>query len=309
MDPYYSLYTESCDDSSYKPLQFFIAQSMPIPETTVLPSGVEVPSYCRSVLKGDMQLIEKARSEKKDINVTSNNTPRCLLHYGVLAEVPEEERYRNLKKLVDLGADREQRDQHGRTPLHLAVLLGDTKAVDVLLETGCDTTAKCHGNNLMQLATISGDPDMFHKVREVGFDPQELTEYGFTSVHLAACYNHHQMIPLLKRYGVDVNQCNDIVAASIPFSQAIMPMGLSYFLPYVLKDLRGNARTYVERKIMNTYLDLNVFQNEIMRSLEVHNSNVAENNPIGVYMFVCVHVLILSHCVCVCVCLYACVCF
>ena len=58
-------------------------------------------------------------------------------------------------------------------------------------------------------------------------------------------------------------------------------MGLSYFLPYVLKDLRGNARTYVERKIMNTYLDLNVFQNEIMRSLEVHNSNVAENNPIG----------------------------
>ena len=66
--------------ASYKPLQFFIAQSVPIPGTTVLPSGVEDPSYCHSALKGDMQLIEKARSEKKDINVTSTNTPCCLLH-------------------------------------------------------------------------------------------------------------------------------------------------------------------------------------------------------------------------------------
>ena len=281
MDPYYSLYTESCDVSSYKPLQFFIAQSMPIPETTDLPSGVEVPSYCHSILKGDMQLIEKAQSEKKDINVTSNNTPRCLLHYGVLAEVPEEDRYRNLKKLVDLGADREQRDEHGRTPLHLAVLLGDTKAVDVLLEAGCDTTAKCHGNNLMHLATISGDPDMFHKVRELGFDPRELTEYGFTSVHLAACYNQCQMIPLLKSCGVDVNKRSEIVAGTNPFRQAIMPVGVSYYLPYVLKDLRGNARTYVESFIMNTCSDLNVFQHVILFSLKVRKSNVAENNPIG----------------------------
>ena len=281
MDPYYPLCTESCDDTSYKPLQFFITQSMPIPETTVLPSGVEVPSYCCSVLKGDMQLIEKARSEKKDINVTSNNTPRYLLHYGVLAEVPEEERYRNLKKLVDLGADREQRDEHGRTPLHLAVLLGDTKAVDVLLETGCDITAKCHGNNLMHLATISGDPDMFHKVREVGFDPQELTEYGFTSVHLAACYNHHQMIPLLKRCGVDVNQRNEIVAGTSPFNRAIMPVGGPYYLLYALKDLQGRARTLVEMRITYAFSDLTTFQNEFLHSLIRHNSNVAENKPIG----------------------------
>ena len=272
MDPYYSLYTEPCDDSSYKPLQFFIAQSMPIPETTVLPSGVEVPSYCHSVLKGDMQLIEKARSEKKDINVTFNNTPRCLLHYGVLAEVPKEERYRNLKKLVDLGADREQRDEHGRTPLHLAFLLGDTKAVDVLLEAGCDITANCHGNNLIHLATISGNLDMFHKVQEFGFDPQELTEYGFTTVHLAACYNQHQMIPLLKRYGVDVNQRNEILAdVTSPFRQAIMPVGLSYYLLYASKNLRGKACTFVE--FMHTHS--NLFQSEIF------HTNVAESNLIG----------------------------
>ena len=229
-----------------------------------------------------MQLIEKAQSEKKDINVTSNNTPRCLLHYGVLAGLPDEGKYHNLKKLVDLGADREQRDEHGRTPLHLAVLLGDTKAVDVLLEAGCDTTVKCHGNNLMHLATISGDPDMFHKVRELGFDPRELTEYRFTSMYLAACYNQHQMVPLLKRYGVDVNHRIEIVAGIFSlFNQAIMPVGLSFFLLYALKDLRGKAHTLVETKIMQRYSDSNVFQNEILCSFNVHSSNVAENNPVG----------------------------
>ena len=251
----FSLYTESNMDS-YKPLKVFISQSMPIPETTILPTGVEVPSYCRSVLKGDIQLIEKARGQKKKINVTSNKKPRCLLHYGMLAEVPEEERYRNLKKLVDLGADREQRDEHGRTPLHLAVLLGDTKAVDVLLEAGCDTTAKCHGNNLMQLATISGDPDMFQKVRELGFDPCSPTEYGFTTVHLAALYNQHQLIPLLKRYGVDVNRCSDAETTALHLQQAVMMLDSTTFRSYVLQNLQSQATRTAITCVLDYYGDV-----------------------------------------------------
>ena len=240
---------------AYKPLKVFISQSMPIPETTVLPSGVEVPSYCRSVLKGDMRLIEKARGQKKEINVTSQKKPRCLLHYGMLAEVPEEERYHNLKKLVDLGADHEQRDEHGRTPLHLAVLLGDTKAVDVLLEAGCDTTAECHGNNLMHLATISGDPDMFQKVRELGFDPCSPTEYGFTTVHLAALYNQHQLIPLLKRYGVDVNRCSEAETTALHLQQAMM-LDSTLFPSYVLQNLQSKVTRTAITCVLDYYGDV-----------------------------------------------------
>ena len=261
----YFLFTHAESDlDSYKPLKVFIEQSMPIPKTVVLPLGVEVPSYCRSILKGDMQLIEKARSEKKDINVTSNNTPRCLLHYGVFAKVPEEEKYRNLKKLVDLGADREQRDKHGRTPLHFAVLLGDTKAVDVLLEAGCDTTAKCHDNNLMHLATISGDPDMFHKVRELGFDPCSPTEYGFTSMHLAALYNQHQLIPLLKHYGVDVNRCSEAETTALHLHQAVMMLDLG-------------------QKLSPTLLDVTPFQSYVLQNIESQSTRTAITCVIDYY--------------------------
>ena len=190
----------------------------------------------------------------------------------MLAKVPDEKKYHNLKKLVGLRADREQHDKHGRTPLHLAVLLRDTKAVDVLLEAGCDITANCHGNNLIHLATISGNSDMFHKVQEFGFDPQELTEYEFTTVHLAACYNQHQMIPLLKRCGVDVNQRNEILAdVTSPFRHAIMPVGLSYYQLYASKNLQGKPYTLVE--FMHTHS--NLFQSEFF------HTNVAESNLIG----------------------------
>ena len=260
---------------SYKPLKVFISQSMPIPGTTILPTGVEVPSYCRSVLKGDMQLIEKARGQKKKINVTSNKKPRCLLHYGMLAEVPEEERYCNLKKLVDLGADREQRDEHDRTPLHLAVLLGDTKAVDVLLEAGCDTTAECHGNNLMHLATISGDPDMFQKVREVGFDPCSPTEYGSTTVHLAALYNQHQLIPLLKRYGVDVNRCSEAKTTALQLQQAVMMLDFTAFRSYVLQNLQSQATRTAITCVLDYYGDVEAqrFVQELLK-FEDHDAKL-----------------------------------
>ena len=36
----YFLFTQESDMDSYKPLKVFIAQSMPIPKTVVLPSGL-----------------------------------------------------------------------------------------------------------------------------------------------------------------------------------------------------------------------------------------------------------------------------
>ena len=256
-------------------MQFFVAQSFL--------SRPSIPSYCQGVLDGDIQLMTGKQAEGKDINETESGNPRCLLHYGILAKISDEKRYSNLKKLVDLGADREQCDEHGRTPLHLAVLLGDTKAVDVLLEAGCDTTAKCHGNNLMHLATISGDPDMFQKVRKLGFDPQKLTEYGFTSVHLAACYNQHQMVPLLKSCGLDVNKRSEILVDLNPFRQAIMPVGGPCFQSYTLQISKGITRTIV-KSIINRAIsgNSNVTQDRFLHGMKKSKHSVpTESNSSG----------------------------
>ena len=205
--------------------------------------GREVPSYCRSVMEGDIELIKKAHAEKRDINTTLDNKSRCLLHCGILATVDPEKRYKNLELLLKLGTELEQRDECGRTPLHLAVLLGDIRAVDVLLKGGCNPTARCHGNSLLHLATISGNTVMFEKVCALpacSFNPCDLTEYGFTMVHVAALYDQHQMIPFLKKCGVNIDQTSRIQIGSGSL-KGVMPVGIpgyhQYLLQYVQSDL------------------------------------------------------------------------
>ena len=214
--------------------------------------GREVPSYCRSVMKGDIELIENAYAERRDINTTLDNKSRCLLHYGVLATVSPEKRYRNLELLLNLGADLEQRDECGRTPLHLAVLLEDLKAVDVLLGGGCNPRAKCHGNSLLHLATISGNVAMFDKVRGIpGFNPCDLTEYGYTMIHLATLYDQHQMIPLLKKCGVNIDQASGIeIASTDMYQKPVMPVGIPEYYQYVLQYMQSDVSKKMADAVM-----------------------------------------------------------
>ena len=113
-----------------------------------------------------------------------------------------------------------------------------------------------HGNNLMHLATISGDPDMLHKVRELGFDPRELTEYGFSSVHLAAIYNQHWMIPLLKHYGVNVNRCSDAETTALHLQQAVIMLDVMAFESYVLQNFQHQATRTAIACVINYYGDV-----------------------------------------------------
>ena len=225
-----------------------------MPEAKIV-LGQDVPSYCRSVMKGDIELIKKAHAERRDINTTLDNKSRCLLHCGILATVDAEKRYRNLELLLKLGTDLEQRDECGRTPLHLAVLLGDLRAVDVLLKGGCNLTAKCHGNSLLHLATISGNIAMFEKVRALpGFNPRDLTEYGYTTVHLAAQYDQHQMIPLLKKCGVNIDQTSSIDIASGTYLKPVMPVGIPGYYQYVLQYAKGDASKKMVEAILKLFM-------------------------------------------------------
>ena len=245
--------------------------------------GQEVPSYCRSVMKGDIELIEKAHAERRDINTTLDNKSRCLLHCGILATVSPEKRYGNLELLLKLGADLEQRDECGRTPLHLAVLLEDLRAVDVLLKGGCNPRAKCHGNSLLHLATISGNIAMFEKVRALpGFNPCDLTEYGYTTVHLAAQYDQHQMIPLLKTCGVDIDQASSIDIASDMYQKPVMPVGIPGLYQYVLQYLQSDVSKKMADAIMKIVSCSSV---EKMYTLAdslrgIRGNNIIEDQPL-----------------------------
>jgi ankyrin repeat protein len=257
-------------NQQWTPLSSFIRQS-------VL-NQKDIPPYSLAVLSGNVAVLKKNKKKGKKINITEDaiGEPCCLLHYGILVNLKDDTRYHNLQKLISLGADLEQRDACDRTPLHFALLMGDMTAVDILFRAGCDVTAKCHGHNVVHLAAMSGNPDVFEMVRAAiaRFDPSELTDYGFAAIHLAAMYNHDQMVATLVKHGADVNQCSEGILAA---PQTILPVGGNVFQQYILQGLQGVARVVVEIRAASL-LDKNVEMNEFYQIISAFCNNATSSH-------------------------------
>jgi len=73
--------------------------------------------------------------------------------------------------LLEAGADPDEQDEYGRTPLHFAARNGHDKVVVLLLKAGADTNVK--------------DKD------------------GETPLHKAEQYERHKTVALLKKYGAE----------------------------------------------------------------------------------------------------------
>ena len=78
----------------------------------------------------------------------------CLLH---AARTGHE---RGLKIMLDSGADVNQVDFLGRTPLHIATEHGYERLVEILLQAGADINMTLHGLNVIMLAVKNGHGDL-----------------------------------------------------------------------------------------------------------------------------------------------------
>ncbi|XP_043785143.1 ankycorbin isoform X3 [Apis laboriosa] len=130
--------------------------------------------------QGDRARVLRLLKEQEETIGYRDRTLRSALHYcmdagtggAVAAAAPE---------LVNAP------DAEGHTPLHLAVIAGDTQLVAVLLANGADVNAKdLEGHSVLHWATVCGEAECVRLVLAAGAHPSTPDLRGGSPLHYAA---------------------------------------------------------------------------------------------------------------------------
>ncbi|XP_011155470.2 ankycorbin isoform X2 [Solenopsis invicta] len=130
--------------------------------------------------QGDRARVLRLLKEQEGTTAYRDRTLRNALHYcmdagtggAVAAAAPE---------LVNAP------DAEGHTPLHLAVIAGDTQLVAVLLANGADVNAKdLEGHSVLHWATVCGEAECVRLILAAGARPSTPDLRGGSPLHYAA---------------------------------------------------------------------------------------------------------------------------
>jgi len=115
-----------------------------------------------------------------------------------------------VKILLEYGADVEAEDKRGWRPLRYAIRGGDAGVVKILLEYGADMDVKDEdGNTFLHRAAEKGHTKVVKVLLEHGADVNARNKDEWTPLHLAADNGHSEVAEVLLEHGADVNAKND----------------------------------------------------------------------------------------------------
>ena len=157
------------------------------------PDGTTV-LHAAATHAGDKLLRDLLRDSGLPVDVR-DQAGRTPLHRGSERGCPEV-----IEILVALGADANAKDDEGKTPLDLAVGADEPLTIDALLEGGA---RECAADTMLRAAERGSVPAL-KRVAEA--DPKAKTRDGRTLLHLVAVTSGADLVPLLIRGGVSVNE-------------------------------------------------------------------------------------------------------
>jgi ankyrin repeat protein len=114
-----------------------------------------------------------------------------------------------LRLLIEAGADVNEKGGYGRTPLIYAASSGVVASLQMLITAGADVNAKNEGGQNALFDSISGlhpSANIVEVLIDAGIDLTLIAQYNHTAFTWAANYGQHEIVELLLRRGVDINQ-------------------------------------------------------------------------------------------------------
>ncbi|PSN58496.1 hypothetical protein C0J52_00816 [Blattella germanica] len=127
------------------------------------------------------------------------------LHYAAYYDVPD-----SIPLLLRRGAIIKEKDNLGRTALHLSAITGHTMCLRMLLSYNANLTLKTNtGRTALHLASEYGHAQCLELLLQSGADADvEEGEEKNSPLHVAASFGHQHCVELLIAYGADVNKKN-----------------------------------------------------------------------------------------------------
>lgn len=131
------------------------------------------------------------------------------LHYATLYKSTD----KLLKKLIEIGCDKNGITREGMTPLHHAVISGSISAVKILVAINADIhITDENGLTALHYAAYQGHWEIVKILLDYGSRPNKKTNSKVTPLHFAAKHDHYLVVKELLKWYVDINaltmQCN-----------------------------------------------------------------------------------------------------
>ena len=202
------------DDFGATPLHFGVENSNPVVTSHLLAAGSDLNAVDNdgytplhfAHLNANARVTTLLLDAGADPHALSNDgwTP---FHSAVFSA-----RSRALSEFLERGID------FSFTPLHRAILLGDSEAAMSLLADGSDaTTSDDCGWNSLHFAVAVGEHGIVVSILTAGNDPDAKTENGLTALHLAA---DRSVVATLVEAGAEIDVRNDL--GRTPLHQAAL---------------------------------------------------------------------------------------